>query len=82
MAQATLCKPAAAAGVRGSQPRPHSSWQGRARSGDPPIVGVARPANLSDSRLTNWTVDGANPIVVVDTAGKQVCERTPAFATH
>jgi hypothetical protein len=38
-----------------------SPLQERGRSGDPPIVGVARPADMSDPLLTHWTKDAANP---------------------
>ena len=40
--------------------------------GDPPIVGIARPANLSDPLLTNWTRDPTNPIVITDPNGTVV----------
>ena len=33
-------------------------------SGDPPIVGVARPADASDPKLVVWTKDPKNPIVI------------------
>lgn len=33
---------------------------------DPPIIGIARPANLSDPYLTNWVKDTANPIVILN----------------
>lgn len=36
----------------------------RVESGDPPIVGVARPVDPSDPNLTKWRKDDANPIVV------------------
>ena len=32
--------------------------------GDPPIIGVARPSNLSDHTLANWSIDPLGPIVV------------------
>lgn len=32
--------------------------------GDPPIIGVARPSNLSDYTLANWSIDPLGPIVV------------------
>jgi hypothetical protein len=35
-----------------------------ASSGDPPIVGVARPVDPSDPNLTRWVKDPANPIQV------------------
>ena len=34
------------------------------QSGDPPIVGVARPADVSDPKLVVWTKDLNNPIVI------------------
>jgi len=40
--------------------------------GDPPIIGVARPSDLSDANLSNWTIDPLNPIVVVDGQNKSV----------
>ncbi len=36
----------------------------RIGSGDPPIVGVARPVDPSDPNLTKWEKDPANPITV------------------
>ena len=37
--------------------------------GDPPIVGVARPADLGGDRLlVNWTKDSFNPIRIVNSA--------------
>eukprot|EP01052_Picozoa_sp_SAG31_P013697 SAG31_NODE_830_length_11688_cov_35.424023_3_plen_1278_part_00 len=39
-----------------------------ARSGDPPIVGVARPADSADPLLVNWTKDAANPIKIENSA--------------
>ena len=41
----------------------------RVESGDPPIVGVARPVDPSDPNLTNWAKDPANPIAVSGTHG-------------
>ena len=35
-----------------------------ARLGDPPIVGVARPADYSDPNLTKWEKSPNNPIAV------------------
>lgn len=35
--------------------------QQRRRSGDPPLVGVARPADLLDINLTHWVKDSNNP---------------------
>lgn len=35
--------------------------------GDPPIIGVARPSNLSDHTLANWSIDPLGPIVVRET---------------
>ena len=32
-------------------------------SGDPPIIGVARPSNISDPNLTVWRKDDTNPAV-------------------
>jgi sucrose-6-phosphate hydrolase SacC (GH32 family) len=59
------CKPANVSGGVG------------AASGDPPIIGVARPSNSSDALLTNWSRAGSNPITVHDTAGRPV---TTGFA--
>ena len=36
---------------------------GTFRAGDPPIIGVARPINMSDPNLTVWGKDSANPAV-------------------
>jgi hypothetical protein len=37
---------------------------GRVGTGDPAIVGVARPVDPTDPNLTKWSKDPANPIVV------------------
>ena len=37
-------------------------------SGDPPIVGVARPADSTDPLLVGWTKDAANPITIKNSA--------------
>ena len=31
--------------------------------GDPPIIGIARPRNISDANLTDWAKDPHNPVV-------------------
>ena len=67
---AAQCRPADAAASAGGV-------GAAAASGDPPIIGVARPSNSSDPLLTNWTRDEANPIVVHDLLGKPV---TTGFA--
>lgn len=41
----------------------------RIRTGDPPIVGVARPVDPSDPNLTKWEKDPANPITVSGSHG-------------
>ena len=40
-----------------------------ARSGDPAIVGVARPADYGDQNLTTWRKDPRNPIAVHGATG-------------
>lgn len=39
---------------------------------DPPIVGVARPANTSDPLLIDWVKDSRNPISITSAAGTPV----------
>ena len=56
------CKPPAAAPAAPAAPG----------LGDPPIIGVARPSNLSDPTLSNWTIDARSPIVVHDKSNKSV----------
>lgn len=46
-------------------------------AGDLPIIGVARPSNITDDLLTNWTREESNPIVVRDVLGKPI---TTGFA--
>ena len=38
--------------------------EGRVRSGDPAIVGVARPVDYNDPNLTKWEKDPNNPIAI------------------
>ena len=45
------------------------------KSGDPPLIGVARPADLTDELLTNWTKDPKNPVVF---AGAQTTYSGPS----
>jgi len=48
------CRPAAAREPEGTAPT----------LGDPPIIGVARPADPSDPNLTVWVKDSQNPIYI------------------
>lgn len=48
------CRPPAGSGMEVT---------GTERSGDPPIVGVARPADMTDPLLMHWQKDVANPAI-------------------